>query len=328
MAYISGICNNVNPGPTLYALMDPALTAAGFTFVDTVVISTRTHKVWKSAAASNAANLDWYLDIGYPTTGAGNMTVQCFEYFDPATDLGYRGLYAGSSSLVIDATTSSRYGATGSALETNWIGATTFTTYATPIPATAFNYYISMTTNRLIMLLDNGATYPHSHAVTYVGLYTPDSLYAAKAGASIYPLVGFFATASPASMNLPFSTSATTVGSTSAALTRIPPATSMLNNGWGGSINVHAPWQLLGGKFLGNAQTNYPEVAVPFYIGNNNSNSAQAIGALYGVCSDVAVLQSMSAIRGDTVTIGGNTWVVSTANFSGNIGFSLLFKAI
>lgn len=309
MAYITGTITNSDPGPTLYAAMAPALTTAGFTLVDTVVISTRTHKVWKSAAANNTQGLDWYLDIGYPTNGAGALCLQCFEFFDPATDLGYRGLHSASGTTV-DATTFSRYGATGNALETNWVGSPTFTAYPTPIPATTFGYWISITGDRVVLLQSNDASQP-----TYVGFYQADSLYAAKAGAALYPLIG-------ARLQVGGSSSGS-VSAANAALTRIPPSTTIAS--WASHvqtepftasyIRVVTPAVPTGSTVM------YPMTAWP--IGIASIGSSLPPSAWYGTFRDTYSTTTNGVVRGDTCTIGGSQYVLSTtASVS-----SFLFKA-
>lgn len=314
MAYITGTITDANPGPALYALMAPALTTAGYTLVDTVTISTRTHKIWKSAAANNSLSLDWYLDIGYPTTGAGALVMAPFEYFDPATDLGYRGLVS-INQTTIDATTFSRYGATGSALETNWITApATYTSYQLPLIATSFGYWISVTPERVIMLLSNSPT-----IVYFSGFYVPDSLYAAKAGASLFPLMGAVMT--------PTTTAALTSGTTTttAALTRVPPATSLASPGWNTTLHIQGLKQEEYGSYpqipTGSQQV-YPWVAAPLSMFVSLSN--QALFARYGTVRDVlTAAASGSLVRGDTCTIGGEQYVFTSPSSAG----ALLFRA-
>lgn len=312
MAYITGSVTDANPGPALYALMAPALTTAGLTLVDTVTISTRTHKVWKSAAANNTQGLDWYLDIGYTTTGAGTITLQPFEFYDPATDLGYRGGVS-VSSTVIDATTFSRYGATGSALETNWMGSTSYSGYPTALVTSAFGYWVSATGDRVMMLLGNDAT-----RVTYVGFYQPDSLYAAKAGAALYPLVG--ASLYPGA---PIGTSATQ-GSVTAALTRLPPVTTLAGSGWGTSLSIPVLTTSQSGSYPqlpAGSTLAYPLVALPIEM--LVATSSAALSTRFGTLRDVALIPASGTVRGDTVTISGAQWVLSSSAGSQ----SVLFKA-
>lgn len=310
MVYITGTITDSNPGPALHALMAPALTSAGYTLVDTVVISTRTHKVWKSPAAGNVQNLDWYLDISYQTVGAANFAMQPFEFYDPATDLGYRGPQA-SSSTIIDAATSTRYGAVGYALETNWTG--TAAGMGTALPVTSFAYWASITLDRVIMLNSNEPT-----RLIYTGFYLPDPLYAAKAGAALYPLV---------QARMLSGSSANSNSSGGLLLPRIPPATAMGTNGW----NYHAYSHLDTERFRfppipSGPFTSYPAAAVPVLIKNHSSsgNSTSPPDVTHGQFLDLAITAATATVnRGDTVTIASASWVLSSMYND----HSLLFKA-
>jgi len=296
MAYISGTVTDANPGPVLYALMAPALTTAGYTLVDTVVVTTRTYKIWKSAAASNAQNLDWYLCVGYTTTGAATISLTTFEYYDPATDLGYRGPYT-ATSTVIDATTSTRYGATGSALETNWWGPAS-TGNQTSLTTTAFGYWISITADRVILLCSTAASVP-----MYAGLYEPDPQYTAKAAAKLYPLftgqiIG-----------------GTSLGGTpSAALTRIPPMTAFVSTGdWRNHLLCTPTVPLTSFPALPTGPTTtYPIAATRVMLTSPQSAPLQLTGR-WGWLRDVYVVGATAAVvRGDTATIGGDTYLLTT----------------
>jgi len=299
VAYINGTVLDANPGPALHALMAPALTTAGFTLVDTVVISTRTHKVWKSPAASNVQNLDWYLDIGYTTTGAGTIALVAFEMFDPATDLGYRGPYT-ASSAVIDPATGSRYGAAGFALETNWLPNAGTAGIQTSLTTTAFAYWVSATADRVILMCGGAPT-----VVMYAGFYSPDPLYAAKAGGLIYPLYAGKAAAGSSSTQ-------------SAALTRVPPLTGGMN--WQTTVETSFSTASLP-QLPGSSTAAYPFVAVPVPVLGTN---AVTLGR-WGFLRDVYGVPSSGVIRGDTATIGGAGYVLASTSGSSN---SLAFKAV
>lgn len=306
MVFTSGSITDAAPGPALHAAMSPALTTAGFTLVDTVVISTRTHKVWKSPAASNAQNLDWYLDIGYTTTGAGTISIIAFEYFDPATDLGYRGPVT-SGGTTIDATTGTRYGATGYALETNWFGAQTAGSQVT-VTTTTFTYWISITIDRVILLCSSSPDIP-----MYAGFYTADALYADKAGAGLFPLYSGRVRGTSYGG-----------GTATAGIGRVYPWTTFSGgNGWtlaaetGGGIDFNA-WPLLP---AGSTQ-GYPFVAFRAVIlGVWNTSPANPHGRR-GELRDVYLLPAASPVaRGDTCTINSETYVLSTPLSNCSVAF-------
>src|SRR6187402_1092437 len=115
MTYITGTITDANPGPLLYAAIETAAIALGYTLEDTVVIGSNTHKILKSAAAGNSRGQDWYLDINFATTGVvGGIRFAPFEGYNPATDQGIRGPYT-ISTTAIEQTYYSPFGVTGNA---------------------------------------------------------------------------------------------------------------------------------------------------------------------------------------------------------------------
>src|SRR3954469_25016645 len=155
MAYLTATQGaDANPAATLYATLAGGLTTAGFTLVDTQVISTRTHKVWKSAAANNAQGLDWFLDAVYTTTGAGSLWLFPMEFYDPATHLATRMVHGGLSSTTIDQTFYSINGATAFTLESaSWpLNASNATGLPLLTSTSSFGYWFSVTGDRVIGL--------------------------------------------------------------------------------------------------------------------------------------------------------------------------------
>lgn len=305
MAYATGSLTDANSSLALYNVMAGLLTTAGYTLVDTVVISTRTHKVWKSAAANNSMNLDWYLDVAYTTTGVGPMHLTPFEFFDPATDLGYRGAYA-ALDATIEATYGSRYGATGYALETNWF------TVGTGIATSAsFGYWLSVTGDRVIGLSSLAPT-----LIRYSGFYTPKPEYATLAGAKLFPLV-----------KVEYDYSAGTSGSGYVGLTRTAPAT-VLTQSW--SRMVAAQPEI---SYSDLARLSPPVGSVNM-VGDGatasrvriSSGTNYASNMLWGWLKDVFFVPlPVGAVRGDTVTIAGNTYVAGS--YDGSYTVSAAFLA-
>ena len=313
--YVTGTITDANPGAALHTAMASALTTAGFTLVDTVVISTRTHKIWKSAAANNAQGLDWYLDVIYTTTGAGTFSLVPFEFFDPATDLGYRGPHSAPGST-IDAATFSRYGATGQTLEnTAWVSASgSYTWITSPLVTTSFGYWVSVTGDRVSLLQSNDASRP-----LYAGFYQPDSLHAAKAGAGLYPLTA-------ARLMAANSSSAANPGSVSASLTRVPPITAFTGN-WSDHLLIEG----LGDSGMAVQRGQYPSIPA----GSTVAHPLVAVpvemwtfgmipSTRWGTLRDVVQFPSSGVARGDTVTIDGSTYVATTTTS----GMSFAFKAV
>lgn len=213
--YISAPITNANPAATLYTAIAAALTAEGYTLIDTVVIGTRTHKIWQCLNTNNTFNLTWYLDVAYTTTGAGSVWFLPFEDYNAGTDQGIRGIWSSSDATTPDPTTGSRFGATGFALETNWAGGSMSMPINLLTTTSTYNYYISVTPERVI-----GMTTAEPTRVVYGGFYDPDPTYAAKAGAGLFPLVGL-----KTSPTLPIASSGTNSAAT-AALTRAFPHNS------------------------------------------------------------------------------------------------------
>lgn len=333
MTYISGTLTSANPSADLYALMEPALTSAGYTLVDTVVISTRTHKIWRSNAAGNDANLNWFLDVTYTTTGAGNMWLSPFEDYNAATDTGIRGVVYDATTTV-EQTYYSRYGAVGSALETNWTAAVN-TFNAIDVSTASFTYWISITQNRVIALSSISV-----EKVVYCGLWEPNATHAAYVGASSFPLVvGMLGAGTMAAAG-------GVVGN--AGLTRIPFAPSVSRWTrcavfWTGHYFTNHPeggYGALGAAdvnpFYGNVLPKGKYVYMVFNTGTgttgfssdnaiygSNANAAANVGKLKDVLSFLA---ASTVTRGDTVTINGETWVLCS-RFSSWYG-TIAFKAV
>jgi len=184
MGYITNTINSATPGAALWTALDAELIALGFTLEDTVVIGARTHKVYKSAAAGNTRGVDWWLDFSYTTTGAGSIMMAPFESYTPASDLGIRGPYSGND-VGFEAVNYSRFGATGSALETNWANTTSHTGLQMALVAsTAFIYRINASRDRVAVMLSNAPT-----QLLYCGFYTPTASALAYQGASCIPLL-------------------------------------------------------------------------------------------------------------------------------------------
>jgi len=307
MTFISGSITDANPGPALYALIATPALALGWTLDDTVVIGSNTHKVLKSAAAGNTYGLDWFLDINYPTTGiTGGMRFAPFEGYTAASDVGLRGPYS-LSNTTIDATTYSRYGATTSALETNWANAAANTGLSATLSTSAFNYWVSITRDRIIVMTSLQTT-----SVFYAGFFTPTSQHTSHAGAALFPLV---------MCKVVVNTNAATAnGATAtAAFTRIPKATSV---NWQTSGLVGSEMTAIGWAFSGVVGTGASEfngltriAPLPVVMGaatiTTSATALGHVGYLDGLATGFVV---GTAVRGDTVTVGSDTWYSTTVS--------------
>jgi hypothetical protein len=305
---------NANPGPTLYAVIETAALALGFTLDDTVTIGGNTHKVLKSAAAGNTYGLDWYLDINYPTTGTtGGMRFAPFEGYTAASDVGTRGPFGNTVTSTLDATTYSRYGATTNALETNWTNNSSASGVSMPLSTSAFTYWISITRDRIIVL-----TSVNVSIIYYTGFFTPSSAHSSNAGAALFPLV--MAAISTGAQ------CATGNGSTATmAFTRVPKASTIA---WAdsGRINSLAPQvhALVEGQ-VGTAVSEFTGRAtiIPLQVQMGSASvpsTSTPLAANVGQISDVATgYVTTAAVRGDTVTVGSDTWYAATASGSATL---------
>lgn len=298
MTFITGSITNANPGPALYAVIETAALADGWTLDDTVTIGGNTHKVLKSAAAGNTYALDWYLDINYPTTGTtGGIRFCPFEGYTAASDVATRGPRTGSSDSTIETTYYSRLGATTQALETTWANTASNTGLSTALTTSAFTYWVSITRNRIIVLLSNVGT-----SVAYAGFFTPTSAHTSHAGASLFPLV-------MAVINSGASAFASTSSTASMAFTRVPKSTS---TNWGSNAGTDRLGLITSGQVgvadsLNTGQTLLSPL--PVYMGAQAASSSVPGGSFVGTFDGLATGYVVSsAIRGDTVTVGSDTW--------------------
>jgi hypothetical protein len=290
---------DANPGPLVHTALATKLLAQGWTLEDTVVISTRTHKVYKSAAAGNTYGLDWYLDVSYPTTGiATGVMLAPFEGYTAGSDVGLRGPYS-ASSAVLDGATYSRFGATTSALETSWVNNSTYTAMDIPLSTSAFVINASVTRDRAIVLSSTEPT-----QVSYCGFFTPTSAHIAHAGGTLFPLI---------TVRLSGSSdrgSAASAAGVSAALTRVPKVSSI---NWATHCVVGPNAMRMNGRVGGAASEGDNQITtVPFLVGISSSawgSASSQIGELDGVQCAFA---DPAVARGDFATVGGTAYALST----------------
>jgi hypothetical protein len=322
MVTIQNTINSSTPGLDLYNAMATAMGTIGASLVDTQVISTRTHKVWKFPAAINAAAKDWYLDITYVTGGGGNLTMLPMEFYDPATHLAYR-MPISTSVTTVDSATSSITGSTGGTLESAQSGMTAANVAASragvlDLTTSSFGYWIDITGDRIAAISSNRAA-----NILYVGMYSPTSAYAAKAGAALFPLIvaQMYGSGSPAGGP------SSAPGSANLAITRMPPATvstQLPGNNWftGPSWQPVAPMAGAVPRIPGGATTYTDLGVVPLGLYSSTSDNTGGMGT-FGTFIGVAACPCDSSVTvGSTVTIAGVDWILTTQNSNG----ALLFK--
>jgi hypothetical protein len=299
------IAADANPGPLVHTALATKLLALGWTLEDTRVIGARTHKVYKSAAAGNTYGLDWFLDISYPTTGvATGLMFAPFEGYDAATGLATRGPYTVSGG-VLDGTTYSRFGATASALETNWANTGSYTVLDAPLSTSAFVINASVTRDRVILLSSTEAT-----QVSYCGFFTPTAAHAAHAGAAMFPLI-------TVRLSGALDRGASNSTATPVSLTRVPKASTV---SWAAHCVVGPNTMRMGAR-VGGAVSEFDSqiTTVPFLVGAGAAawgvGSAQ-IGELDGVQCAYA---DAAVTRGDHVTVDGDVYTLSTVTSNATI---------
>ena len=321
MTYISGTITDSNGPSVLYGEVATALTAAGFTLVDTVTESTRTHKIWQSPT-TNVISASWYLDVTYTTTGSGSFGFYASEGYDVGNHLKIRPIYSAQSST-LDPTTFSRYGATGvSFTDTTFFpkgggGSGYYGIYNldTIIPTTSFGYWISISANRVIWCNSVEQYFPR-----YTGLYQPSAEQIAAQPSALFPLVGCGlrgdTTYTPTSQYTP-----------AVALSRLPGATSMStgggSSGWAGAAVGGTNPRISQHPVLpGGATGMSPRTAEPFVI--YTASGVTGGSAYLGTLIDVYGIPSSSVTRGDTVGVNGvaEPFLLSTTSS----GYSVLFR--
>lgn len=320
MTYITGSVNDPNPAAALYTQLATALTTAGYELVDTVIISSRTHKVWKSPAASNAENKDWYLDVAYTTTGTGSVWFGAFETYDEVAHTAGFGPFTTHASSV-DATEFSRWGANKYALETNW---THISNNLSPLTCSgaSLGYWVSVTAGRVI-----GLTSAAPERLAYCGLFDPYAPWKAKC-ATVTP--GKFHPLITASLASPHADDSPPMGP--GALTRVPPVatvsswvyvpqirSSSANNPSGsgaGGPNGHIDTGV--SPYLdGPPQGDRIQIAIPR---GNLPDRGHGAGWLYDVAR-WGTSTATATSRGDATTVNGDPWVLASATKYACFGF-------
>ena len=293
MAFISGPMTDSNAPKALYDLMEPQMLAIGWLLEDTVVLGVNTHKVFKSPAAGNAIGLDFWIIIRYTTTGNGTIAFANAEGYNVATHAATRPSFTPSGSTV-EQVYFSALGTTPHALN----HANVFYV-ALGTVATASFYSISMTRNRIVgQLLSSG--------MVYCGLFTPTAEHAAWAGAALFPLIN-------TSFIQGFTGIETSSGGTGLTrMPRMPTGTQTWSNYGAGSTHADGLHSGIVGGAVSPVTGKRILVNALVYYWYNPATSADYLW--FGWIEDVASGYTIgSAAKGDTVTIGPDTWVVGIA---------------
>lgn len=324
MTYISGTLVDSNAPSVLYPTIASALTSAGFTFVEAVVVSTRTHQIWKSPAASNPANKDWYLDVAYVTTGVGSFGFYVYEGYNATTHKAIRPVYGEASGTTVEQTyyTHSSNGANERTLESFSPGAgRAVPSYGVghfdwTLPATSFGYWISITTTRVCALFSTNPT-----QVFYGGLYTPAPHMVAASPSLIYPLCMTVMQGQVANIM----GGSGSYGSGSILLSRLPKLSSVYTSssyyGWGSIARPAMDLIYANGPAFGTGSPNVqPATAgeVQIVTGPGPDNTTPPQPGWIGTLIDIMVIPATGMVRGDSISISGITepFLLSTTSSS------------
>ena len=157
--------------------------------------------------------------------------------------------------------------------------------------------------------------------MVYAGFYTPHPLHVAAVGTEfIYPLV-------VAKLHNSQDSNSST-GYPDCAFTRIPGMSSSGSYGFAYYLIMRTSGAIAAISMPGlpGGSTNSFSVrgAMPVLLMTHDSTNVMAFGALWGSLSDVATVRATNTVvRGDTTTVAGSPWILTTSSGS----FSLLFKA-
>lgn len=328
MTYISNTLTDASAPSVIASAMHTALLAEGYTLEDTVVIATRTHKVYLSPAGGNAEGLDWYLDVAYTTTGTGSIWLGTFETYDKVAHTAGLGPYDGSG-VSPDPVEFSRYGAAKYALETNW---THVSGNAAQIEtqATAMAYWISITPDRVIAMTSTNAV-----KVVYAGHVDPYVPWKTKCAATA---PGKWNPLAVATINGPNAFSPYGVGVVQ--VTRHPPVATVYGSFDCARIrsSSSSSSSSVGGVGVGGVSGHVDTGWAPYLAGGplgeriqitllRDNSSWGGYGHAAGHLHDVArfgTSAATSVTRGDTVTIDGDTWVLASATGGACFGFAAI----
>ena len=163
-----------NCASVFMATLDPLLVAAGYVFVEEVANVNQKVRVYKSPAASNFFGQDWFLIVRRDTDPDTNILFSVTEQYNSTTHLCFN--YAPSGASLVPTAQFAVNDGTGKApysTSLGWRGCL--------ITTAAFNYWCSLTPDRVVIAIRYGTT----DTGVYVGLY--DDFH--PAAASPFPLI-------------------------------------------------------------------------------------------------------------------------------------------
>lgn len=163
MPYRQNVITSANPARDMVLEIEPDMLAAGWSFVEEVIITTTTYRVYRSNAASNARGLDFHVSLQWTTLGGTTIAWKLFETWDPVLKRGDRWATNATFSSSGTPTAIDYLANTGPQL-LSYSGAYT---PSLVLVTTGFTYYSSVTPDRIIF----GARYGNTDQGFYCGLY-------------------------------------------------------------------------------------------------------------------------------------------------------------
>lgn len=160
MEYASGnITGDTNSADTLAGFIDTELLAAGFDFVETVDSGTTRVKVYKSPAASNMENTDWYLYVRWITSSSTVLYLSVSEAWNTSTKLASRYVpfhpYPGSTGLTtgpaVDTANDYTFNGTANPASSSLTATGGMLWLAAQCDTTATQYQISSSLDRVVV---------------------------------------------------------------------------------------------------------------------------------------------------------------------------------
>lgn len=307
MAFSSGTIS-ANFAPALQSALVALAQQAGFTLIDTVTATsgsnTATHKILQSPTPTIQSST-WVLDI----VVCGNSLSMCAcETWDATahTGTGFCGTsYNGVSfnSVLIPSGTFEQKNVAGAGASAIGYGNAT----SQQTLSSTFGWWASMTANRVILMTSLNPT-----VLDYAGLFAPFTDVAQGWGSTRYPIVSLEmnSNSNTSSYSNSFFTEYGGTGNqTVSGISRLPGLSTAPYRyvvGTGGIFRTPG-----GGSLPALTQSDgRPVPIVPVGVVSTDTGD---LGIL-GLVVDVGIVRASSTVaRGDTVSVGSDTWVLSTA---------------
>jgi hypothetical protein len=289
MAYATGTLTDANPAAALITLIEAQMTAQGGTwvFVEEVVISTNTYRVWRNkgsgVANPNSFGTDFYIALRRQTAaGSTDVSVLAFEVWDATNKKAIRPVAGSANSQAINANFS--FGD-----ETNGFTLANVAAYVgiRPLVTTGFDYIIQVSKNQIAI----GAKVSTNDSACYAGLFE-----------SLLPSAHPFPLCLVGGGTSSNGTLATTCG-----VSRHPTVTTTGTNNFQHTLaNLITP--------AGDATSNIDKLhasAVGSRVLVSPSGVVGSYGQFHGLLYNVMSLnQGTTAWRtGDTIPVSGENWV-------------------